>query len=119
MTISPISLLRTTVLVAILPTIAAGQPAQEETANSGRSLDLGTLQQAALDTDPRMRQLQLLVTQSELRLRNISAQRLPAIAIDSQAQYQSDVAHLVPPPPGIGTLFSPPEDTYDAGIRVE
>jgi outer membrane protein TolC len=119
MTISPMSLLRTTVLVAILPAIAAGQPAQQDTVKSGRSLDLGTLQQAAVDADPRMRQLQLLVSQSELRLRNINTQRLPAIVVDGQVQYQSDVARLVPAPPGIGTLFSPPKDTYDAGIRVE
>ena len=119
MTISPMSLLRTTIVLAVLPAIATAQSARQDTVDSGRSVDLGTLQQAAVDTDPRMRQLQLLVAQSELRLRNISAQRLPAMAVDGQVQYQSDVAHLVPPPPGIGTLFSPPKDTYDAGIRVE
>jgi outer membrane protein TolC len=118
MMIRPTSLLRAAALLAILPSAAIGQPSQRDS-TPGRSLDLGTLQQAAIDTDPRMQQLQLLLSQSELRLRNISAQRLPTIALDGQVQYQSDVAHLVPPPPGIGTLFAPPKDTYDAGVRVE
>ena len=66
-----------------------------------RSFNLGTLQQAAIDTDPRLRQLQLLTQQADLRLRNISVERLPSIAIDGQAQYQSDVAHLPSTVPGI------------------
>ena len=119
MTITPTSLLRATIMVAILPAMATGQPAQRDSINPARSFDLATLQQAAVDTDPRLRQLQLLLSQSELRLRNIKAQRLPAVAIDGQVQYQSDVAHLTSAPPGVGTLFSPPKDTYDAGVRVE
>ena len=84
-----------------------------------RSFDLGALQQAAIDTDPRLRQLQLLMTQTDLRLRNIDAQRLPTITVDGQIQYQSDVAHLPNGLPGIGTLFLPPKDSYDVGLRVE
>jgi outer membrane protein TolC len=84
-----------------------------------RSFDLGALQQAAIDTDPRLRQLQLLTTQTDLRLRNIDAQRLPAITVDGQVQYQSDVPHLPNGLPGIGTLFLPPKDSYDVGVRVE
>ena len=57
--------------------------------------------------------------QTDLRLRNIGAQRLPSIMVDGQAQYQSDVAHLSPAPPVIGGLFKPPKDTYDSGIRVD
>ncbi len=110
---------RTAVLLAILPATAAGQPGSQNPASAGRSFDLVTLQQAAVDTDPRMQQLQLLLSQSELRLRNISAQRLPAMAFESLAQYQSDVAHLTPPPPVIGNLFLPPKDTYDASLFIE
>ncbi|HEX5217919.1 MAG TPA: TolC family protein [Vicinamibacterales bacterium] len=84
-----------------------------------RSFQLGTLQQAAIDTDPRVQQLQLLLTQSELRLRNIDAQRLPALVVDGQVQYQSDVAHLESVIPGVDALIVPPKDTYDASVRVE
>jgi len=84
-----------------------------------RSFDLATLQQAAIDTDPRSRELQLFTRQTDLRLRNISALRLPTVTIDGQAQYQSDVAHLNTVLPGVGALFAPPKDTYDAGIRID
>jgi outer membrane protein TolC len=85
----------------------------------GRSFDLGTLQQAAIETDPRSRELQLFMQQSDLRLRNIGAQRLPTVTVDGQAQYQSDVAHLATSLPGVSALFLPPKDTYDAGIRLD
>jgi outer membrane protein TolC len=86
---------------------------------AGRSFDLGALQQAAIDTDPRTRELQLFMQQTDLRLRNISVQRLPAVTVDGQAQYQSDVAHLPVTLPGFGPLFSPPKDTFDGGIRID
>ncbi|HVG56459.1 MAG TPA: TolC family protein [Vicinamibacterales bacterium] len=84
-----------------------------------RSFELGPLQQAAVDTDPRMQQLQLLLAQSELRLRNIGAQRLPTLVVDGQAQYQSDVAHLESVIPGVDALILPPKDTFDTGVNVE
>jgi outer membrane protein TolC len=85
----------------------------------GRELSLSALHQAAIDTDPRSRELQLFMQQTELRLRNISAQRLPAMAVDGQAQYQSDVAHLATSLPGVSALFLPPKDTFDAAIRLD
>lgn len=83
-----------------------------------RAVDLRTLQQAAIDTDPRARELQLFEQQSQLRQRNIGVLRLPAFTIDGQAQYQSDVAHLPSDVPFSG-LFAPPKDTYDAGMRLD
>jgi hypothetical protein len=53
---------------------------------TGRAFDLATLQQSAIDTDPRSRELQLYADQSALRLRNISTLRLPTVMLDSQAQ---------------------------------
>jgi outer membrane protein TolC len=97
-------------LICLLPASAFAQ--------QGRPFDLGALQQAALDTDPRSRELQLFEQQSQLRQRNISAQRLPAVAVDGQVQYQSDVAHLPSSAPFSG-LFKPPKDTYDTGLRLE
>ena len=107
------SLLLAGLFLALLPAGVRGQ------VSGVRSFDLGMLQQAAIDTDPRTHQLQLFMQQTDLRLRNISAQRLPSITIDGQAQYQSDVAHLSPAPPLIGGLFKPPKDTYDSGIRLD
>jgi outer membrane protein TolC len=77
------------------------------------------LQQAAIDTDPRSRELQMFMQQTDLRLRNIGAQRLPTLTIDGQAQYQSDVAHLATSLPGVSALFLPPKDTFDSGIRLD
>ena len=100
--------------------VLAGLPAGVRCQVSGvRSFDLATLQQAAIDTDPRTQQVALLNTQTDLRLRNIAALRLPAVSVEGHGQYQSDVAHLVPAPPVIGGLFRPPKDTYDGSIRVD
>jgi len=100
-------------LVAALPAGVRGQ------VSGARSFDLGTLQQAAIDTDPRMQQLQLLTRQTDLRLRNISALRLPSVAVEGQGQYQSDVAHLPSNAGGFALFFSPPKDTYDGGLRID
>lgn len=98
----------------------AGLPAGARSQVSGvRSFDLATLQQAAIDTDPRSRELQLFMQQTDLRLRNIIVLRLPTVTMDGQAQYQSDVAHLPVSIPGVGALFAPPKDTFDAGIRLD
>ena len=85
----------------------------------GRSFELAALQQAAVDTDPRLQQLQLLAAQSDLRLRNIAAARLPSIAVDGQAQYQSDVPTAPLTLPGGRPLFSPSKATYDSGLRID
>jgi hypothetical protein len=76
------------VLGSVPGSAAAQTPAS---AAAPRSFDLSSLQQAAIESDPRMRQLQLLMEQSDLRLRNIAAGRLPSIVVEGQAQYQSDV----------------------------
>ena len=107
-----LSLLLAGCLLAGLPAVDRGQGA------GGRAFDLATLHQAAIDTDPRMQQLQLFAQQTDLRLRNISTLKLPALTVDSQVQYQSDVAHLPSGVPFSG-IFAPPKDTYDAGIRID
>lgn len=96
----------------ILPVEAfAQQPA--------RALELGSLQQAAIDTDPRVQQFSLLNTQTDLRLQNISALRLPSVSVESYGQYQSDVAHLPADAGPFAGLFAPPNDTYDGSIRID
>ncbi len=84
-----------------------------------RSVDIASLQQAAVDTDPRLQQLQLLNAQTELRLRNIAAARLPSITVDGQAQYQSDVPRPPLTLPGGLPLFLTPKATYDSGLRID
>jgi outer membrane protein TolC len=101
--------------VFLLPGSMAAQPA----ATAPRTFELAALQRAAIESDPRMRQLRLLMEQSELRLRNIAVGRLPAVGVEGLAQYQSDVVHAPFTLPGGQTIFSPPKATFDAGIRIE
>ncbi|MEO5902478.1 MAG: TolC family protein [Gemmatimonadaceae bacterium] len=81
------------------------------------SLRLPALRATALSQDPRAAQLELLASQSALRLRDINADRRPALSFESQAQYQSDVAMIPLTLPGV-TLPKPPHDTYDAHLNA-
>jgi outer membrane protein TolC len=93
---------------------AAGSlPAQ---APAGDTPRLPALQAAAVERDPRARQLALLSAQSELRLRNIAADRLPSLGLSGQGQYQSDVTKLPLQSPGVPTLA---HDTYDARLEAQ
>jgi outer membrane protein TolC len=56
--------------------------------------------------------------QSALRQRNISVLRLPSMAVEGQAQYQSDVA-TAPFSVGGRPLFSAPKGTVDTYFRAE
>ena len=113
------SLLLAGILLAGLPAGVSGQVSGIGQVSGVRSFDLATLQQAAVDTDPRMQQFSLLMTQTDLRLRNIAALRLPTVTIEGQGQFQTDVAHLTPEPPIIGGLFRPRKDTYDGSLRID
>ena len=88
-------------------------------AQTGDSLRLATLHAAVVAADPRAAQLRLQAAASDLRMRNIAAERLPAIAANGQAQHQSDVTSFSPNiPPGTPlscfAFPTPPRDTYDA-----
>ena len=50
-----------------------------------RTFDLSALHQAAIASDPRARQTDLYRQQSDLRLRNIAAGRLPSLMVEGQA----------------------------------
>lgn len=93
--------------------------AQHAGPTSGESLRLPDLQRQALETDARLRQLQLEEQRTALRLDNIAAERLPALAIEGQAQHQSDVPTVPSMLPGAQRPFSPPKDQYDAYLRVD
>lgn len=102
MTLRVLAIMLPGVLVTFAATTAGAQL---------RAYDLPTLQDSALATLPRARQLDLLAWQSRLRTRNIAGELLPVIGLESQAQYQSDVASV--PLPGAA---KPPHDTYDARV---
>ena len=85
----------------------------------GRSASGGRCSRRRIDTDPRSRELQLSCSRPTLRLRNISAQRLPAITVDGQAQYQSDVAHLAGAADQRRPSSSRRRTRYDAAVRLD
>ena len=105
------------VLGSVLGSASAQSPTPAQPA--ARTFELGALQQAAIASDPRMQQLQLLMDQSALRRRNIAAGRLPAIVVEGQAQYQSDVPTAPFTLPGGQPLFSPSKATYDGALRID
>jgi Outer membrane protein len=88
-------------------------------ASAGDTLRLGALQDSAMLRDPRGRELELLSAQSRLRLRNLSAEGLPTLTVEGQAQYQSDVARIPITLPGGMSPPPPPHDTYDAHLAAQ
>jgi outer membrane protein TolC len=107
------------VLLAALALVLHPDSSPAQQPSAPRSFELGALQLAAIQTDPRLRQLELLMTQTEQRLRNIAAARLPSIAVEGQAQYQSDVPKVPFVLPDGRPLFSPAKATFDSGIRLD
>ena len=95
--------------------IAVGVPVLAEAQITSDSLRLSAVRVAAAAGDPRAAQLELLASQSALRLQNISAELRPSLSLDGLAQYQSDVAGLNVDLPGI-KLPKPTNDTYDARV---
>lgn len=106
---------RTALAVAALALAALAAAPRAARAQAPDTLHLAELQRAALARDPRSAQAALLREQTSLRLANLRAERLPTVAVSSQAQYQSDVTSV--PFPGAVLPF---KDTYDAnlGTRV-
>jgi outer membrane protein TolC len=102
-----------------LCTHASPAAAQQTTAGRAAGVPLSALQQAAIEADPRFGALQLQLSQTELRLRTIETERLPATTFGAQAQYQSDVPTAPQLLPGGQPLFAPSKDTYDAYLRID
>lgn len=103
------SAIATVAIVLAARTVPVGAQAPD-------TVRLGALQQQAERADARARQLDLLGAQSRLRRRNLSAERLPALSLESQAQHQSDVTALNITLPGGVRPAGPPHDTYDARL---
>jgi outer membrane protein TolC len=110
------------IVTAMLTCLAVGYPRSggaQPPPPAGRSVQLHVLQDAAIAADPRLRTLPLQTAQSELRLRNIAVQRLPAVGVAGLAQYQSDVPTAPFTLPNGQPIFSPPKTTYDASARLD
>lgn len=110
---------RASVAACLIAVATTPVTAQQAPASTQDSLRLSALHQEAVAKDPRQRQFGLLAKQTELRLHNLSAERLPSFTAEGQAQYQSDV-FTAPSQQGGGTIFpSPSKDTYDGHLSVE
>lgn len=109
----------TSVLAGFLCLQCAMVRAQPQPTRPQGPLQLGPLQQQALDADPRMREMQLYETQTALRLRAIEVERLPSVTALGQVQYQSDVPTAPFTLANGQPLFAPPKDTFDASFRID
>ena len=94
------------------PALARAQAAAEP-------LQLAALQREAREADARRRELELLASQADLRVRNIDVERLPAVTASGQSQYQSDVPTAPFALPNGEPAFATPRFTYDASLRVD
>jgi outer membrane protein TolC len=114
---------RALLMLAFAPAALAPEAKAQQATPAARgpadSLRLGALVQDALHADPRTRQLQLQTTQTDLRLRTIDAERLPAFTAEGQAQYQSEVVTIPFQLPNGQRIPSPKHDTYDARVGVQ
>jgi outer membrane protein TolC len=100
--------------LVILASVTVPSAARAQQPAASDTLRLGALQAAAVSRDPRGRQVDLLASQSALRLRGLRSEWLPRLNLGAQAQYQSAVAS-VPAELAGGTSPAPPhKDTYDA-----
>ena len=88
-------------------------------AQAQEPIELDAARQQAAAADPRMRQLELEAAQSALRLRNIEAERRPALSLEGQAQYQSEVVQFPFRAPDGSAPPSVLKDTFDAHLGVE
>ncbi|MGH9142743.1 MAG: TolC family protein [Vicinamibacterales bacterium] len=106
-------------LATALIASAAALGAQAPPSTGEAPLQLGALQREAHDADARTRELELLAQQTELRLRSIDVERLPAVSALGQSQYQSDAPTAPFSGPDGQPLFASPKFTYDASLRVD
>jgi outer membrane protein TolC len=106
-------------VMALTALNAGAACAQTPPRDSGGPIQLATLQQQALEADPRTRELTLLDEQTRLRIRNITLEALPTLTALGQSQYQSDVPRAPFTLASGQALFSPPKGTYDLSLRLD
>jgi outer membrane protein TolC len=99
--------------LATLALALAGPPARAQD-----SLGVDQLQEAALKSDPRVKQRSLLRQATDLRLAVIGAERLPQFELNGQGTHQSDVTRPTFGVPGI-TVPDFPKDRWQTTLDVE
>jgi outer membrane protein TolC len=82
------------------------------------TLQLSAMQEAAVRSDPRLQQRELLRSVTELRQAVIGSDRLPRIAVNGWASYQSDVTQPEFGVPGV-TFPEFPKDRWQSTLDVE
>lgn len=82
------------------------------------TLRLAELQEAALQQDPRTRQLALEADVAALRLANLATRYYPQVEVRGEATVQSDVTTVDVPLPN-GSIPSPSRDQYQLALNVE
>lgn len=115
----PRSRLRAPVGTTVFTMLVLLGPVARAQSQTTDSIRLGALHTGAMQRDPRARELELLATQSRLRRKNLDAEQRPSLSVESQAQYQSDVARLPITLPGGVSPPVPPHDTYDARVVAQ
>jgi len=83
------------------------------------ALQLAALHREAVAADARSREVELLQAQTDLRLRNLDVERLPALSALGQSQYQSDAPAAPFALPNGQPAFAAPKLTADASLRVD
>ena len=102
---------RLTVALLVLCASAASGHAQE-------TVELPALQRAALERDPRAAQLDLLARRTELRLRDLSTERLPQWSATAEATYQSEVTRIPIALPGT-EVPAPPKERFEVALLAD
>lgn len=101
----------------VLTAVALGGPAPAELSGQAAADTLGLvqLQEAAVARDPRLARRGLEQRSTELRLRNLDAERLPSFRLTGDAGYQSEVTDIPIDQPGV-RVGSPPKDRYEGSL---
>ena len=98
------------ILASLGPSAGAQQP---------DTVRLSELRRAAVAVrDPRGAQRELVGRIAALRQRSIGAELRPALAVEAQAQYQSDVTSVPIRLPNGQPAVSPPHQTYDGRLGI-
>ena len=85
---------------------------------SADTLRLAALQSAAVQRDPRAAQFLMQARATELRLRNLDAERLPQLELRGEATRQSEVATIPITVPGV-EVPEPPKSRYEAALEAQ
>jgi len=96
-------------MIALVLTLALAQD----------TLRLSELHDAALRRDPRTAQAALQLQATELRLRNLVAERLPQLGLRAEATHQSEVAAIPIQLPGGGAPPTPPRDRWEVAAETQ